>query len=58
MNNQEIAKKVTNIVFKPKEEESDLFAVQLFVEKVILPNNINTYTKGELEIRIINYLQE
>jgi len=58
MNNQEIAKKVTNIVFKPKEEESDLFAIQLFVEKVILPEGIDTYVKRELESRIINYLQE
>jgi hypothetical protein len=58
MDNQEIAKRVTNMIFKPKEEESDLFAVQLFVEKVVLPNNVNTYTKNELESRIINYLQE
>jgi hypothetical protein len=56
LTNKEIAKRVASIVYKPKQNESDeLFAVQLFVEKVLDINE--NYTKEDIETKINNLLK-
>lgn len=54
--NEEIAERVARVVYKSKEEKSDDFAVQLMVEKLLIPVEIKSYSKKEVKQWILDVL--
>jgi hypothetical protein len=52
MENKEIAKRISEMVWK-NYEDNDIFAVQLFVEKICLPEGVQSYTQEDLEEYIL-----
>ena len=56
MNNKTIAELLANLCYKPKQNYSGEFAAQLFVEKVVLPDEIGSYTEKDIEELILGYL--
>jgi hypothetical protein len=57
MNNEEIAKKVASSCYKSKDDSSELFAIQLFIEEVCLPRGMNRYTKDDIERLVLQKLR-
>ncbi len=56
MTNKEIANLLAKEIFKPHEEDSVTFALQLFVETAVLPIDITGYFEDEIEDYILYYL--
>lgn len=57
MTNEQIANIVSEIVFKPKRDETDPnFAVQLLVEKLMIPKDLLTYTKEDVNKNVLWHL--
>jgi hypothetical protein len=57
MNNAEIAKKLSEVVYMPVKDGSFEFAVQLFLEEVVLPSDVSSYTQQGMEDYILKYLR-
>lgn len=58
LKNQEIAKLLAKEIFKPRDEDSVTFALQLFVETAVLPDDITGYFEDEIEDYILAYLND
>lgn len=59
MNNQKIARVVADLVYKPKNSEEDtLFAVQLLVEKLFIPKEIESYGLEQIENYLLSALDD
>jgi hypothetical protein len=57
MTNEEIAHHLSWICYNPNTNRRDMYAVQLFVEKLVLPDNVTSYARNLLEERIIEFLE-
>jgi hypothetical protein len=57
MKNEDIAKLLADHCYNPQNNDFG-FAVQLFVEKTVLPENLKSYNKKQMEEYILNYLKE
>lgn len=60
MTNERIAQLVGDFCFYPTKNERE-FAIQLFIEKTILPSNCEKYTAetmGEFILKFINQTEE
>lgn len=56
MDNNEIASLLARETFKSHKEHSVEYAIQLFVEKVVLPDEVDSYSTEEIEKYIIKFL--
>ncbi|MBX4152418.1 hypothetical protein [Paenibacillus lautus] len=56
--NDHIAKLITNMMFENKSEDSQEFAVQLFIEHLLLPNDTDSWTWDEMNSLIKQKLSE
>ena len=56
INNQEIAKLLSTFIYKSHNDNDEGYAAQLFVERVVLPDEVNSYSKEEIECHILEYL--
>lgn len=56
MNNKQIAKILSAHCMKPNNNDKD-YAVQLFVEKIVLPNGTLNYSAESIESLILEYLK-
>jgi hypothetical protein len=57
MENKKIAKLVAEKIYGVSQNETD-FAVQLLIEKLVIPDNISSYTAAEAENYILNTLNK
>ena len=57
MNKKLMAKLLAKHCYSPQKLDSVGFAVQLFIEMVVLPNE-NSYDEAEMEVHILNYLNK
>jgi hypothetical protein len=57
MDNKEIAMLLARETFKPHKEHSIGYAIQLFVEKTVLPDEIDAYNVEEIEKYILKFLE-
>jgi hypothetical protein len=55
MENKKIAELVAKKIYNFTENETD-FAVQLLVEKLVMPDNVNSYTAADAEKYILGAL--
>jgi hypothetical protein len=55
MENKKIAKLVAEKIYGVPQNETD-FAVQLLIEKLAIPDNVNTYTAADAEKYILDVL--
>jgi hypothetical protein len=58
MSAKEMAERLANICYGPNTASRDDWAVQLFIEIHVLPEDIGSYTKEEMEMIISAYLLE
>lgn len=56
MDDIKIAEVISNEMFKAHEDNSFEFAVQLFVEKTVLPKTIDSYSKENMKNYIYQFL--
>lgn len=57
MSNEEVAKVISDIVYRPKRGESDpYFAVQLLVEKLCIPTDIESYSQEDVRKNVLWHL--
>jgi hypothetical protein len=54
MNRQTVINRLARMTYRPKTEDDDDYAVQLFIEKIILPADSKCYT----EEQIANYIDK
>ncbi len=57
MNEQLMAKLLARHCYSPQKLDSVGFAVQLFIERVVLPDS-NSYSEESMEMHILNYLNK
>ncbi len=57
MTNEEIAEHLSWICYKPNTNRRDMYAVQLFVEKLVLPEGVTSYPRNIMEEKIIELLE-
>lgn len=57
MDNKEIAQRISEMIIKNYTGD-DTFAVQLFVEKVCVPEEVQSYSQQELKEHILKYLNK
>ena len=55
MENKKIAELVAKKIYEVSQNETD-FAVQLLIEKLVIPDNINSYTEADAEKYILGTL--
>jgi hypothetical protein len=55
MENKKIAELVSKKIYGVAQNETD-FAVQLLIEKLVIPDNINSYTAADAEKYILGAL--
>lgn len=48
LNNDQIATKIINLMWSPKEDDSTEFAVQLFMEHLLLEKGTESWTRDEM----------
>lgn len=59
MNNEEIAKIVAGLVYSPKKSEKDPnFAVQLLVEKLCIPDDLESYSEEDVRESVLLQLND
>lgn len=57
MTKKEIAQRVARMAYEPHAPKSDGFAIQLFVEAVVINKGVESYTLEEMETAILDYLK-
>lgn len=58
MKNQEIAKIVAKMVYEPKKSNKDpMFAIQILVEKLFIPEDLNFFGLEEIETYLLLALE-
>ena len=57
MKNKKIAGLMAKKLYGPSLDETD-FAFQLFVEKVVMPPNVKSYTDKDMKIWILDFLSK
>ena len=58
MINEEIAHHLSWIWYNPNNNRRDMYAVKLFIEKLVLPKDAIDYPRNMLEERILEYLEK
>jgi hypothetical protein len=59
MNIEKMAKLIASFCYKSKESDNDPeFAAQIFIENLVLPKEVDSYTEDKMEKYILQFLSK